>query len=89
MSDCGSGDDCREACKRLFGYLDGVLTVEQAAEFEAHLRRCGRCADAHEAERRLLAAIKSSEADSTDLALRRRILAALRSATPPSAPPPG
>jgi len=82
MSNCGSGDDCLETCKRLFGYLDGELTAEQAAEFEAHLARCGRCADAHEAERKLLAAIKSSEAGSTDLDLRRRILAALR-ATPP------
>jgi anti-sigma factor (TIGR02949 family) len=76
------GDECQEACKRLFGYLDGALTAEQAVEFETHLARCGRCADAHAVERKLLAAIKSSEAGATDLELRRRILAALRAVRP-------
>ena len=74
--------DCAEACRKMFAYLDGDLTPERAAEIESHLARCGRCADSSEAERKLLAAIRASDAGSTDLALRARILEAIRAAPP-------
>jgi anti-sigma factor (TIGR02949 family) len=70
--------DCGEAARRLFGYLDGELTAEQVGEIEAHLAECGSCAEADAAERKLIAAIKATAASSSDLALRARVLAAIR-----------
>lgn len=71
---------CADAARRLFGYLDGQLTPEQAAEIEAHLERCGGCAETHQAERKLLDAIRCCDGRGEDAALRERILAALRAA---------
>jgi len=73
--------ECGEAARRLFGYLDGNLTADQVAQIEKHLAECGACAEAGAAERKLIAAIKATAANSSDLVLRARVLAAIRRST--------
>ena len=72
--------DCRETGQRIFGYIDGELTPAQVAEIEAHLTNCGHCTKTHEAERRLVEAIRARRQGGDVSALQARVLAAIRAA---------
>lgn len=49
--------DCAEVLSRLWEYLDGELSPEEAGALCAHLDRCGRCRPACNCERAFLALI--------------------------------
>ncbi len=74
------GGDCEKTSKQLFAYLDRELSAREVAEIEAHLRKCGKCEDAHAAERRLIEALRNAPCGAPDTALRARVLAALQAA---------
>ena len=52
--------NCEEAINLMDGYLDGELDPVTNQEIERHLRNCGKCEQAYEAQRALVRAIGSS-----------------------------
>ncbi|MEZ4455847.1 MAG: zf-HC2 domain-containing protein [Gemmatimonadales bacterium] len=80
MTDQTPKVDCKETGRRIFAYIDGELTPERVAEIEDHLERCGHCAGMHQAEQRLIDAIKARSAPADVSALQARVLAALEAA---------
>ncbi|MBS1846697.1 MAG: mycothiol system anti-sigma-R factor [Actinobacteria bacterium] len=73
-----SEQDCREALRDLYEYLDGELTVERRERIRLHVEACGGCLSAYDFEvelRRLIARTCQCEAPE---ALRERVARALR-----------
>jgi len=54
--------DCRQALARLYEYLDGELTADQALEVRQHLEACRPCFDLCEFERLLAGYLRKSTA---------------------------
>lgn len=53
--------DCREAVRRMWAYLEGVLEEEPVGEFEGHLGTCMRCCGEFEFHRRLREVVAERE----------------------------
>jgi anti-sigma factor (TIGR02949 family) len=58
--------DCGKALGRVWAYLDGDLSPDEAREFEQHVEHCAHCHGAHDFERKLLAAVRATEARTAD-----------------------
>jgi anti-sigma factor (TIGR02949 family) len=72
------GWDCDGVIARLWDYLDGELSDEGLAAFEAHLAACGDCSGHVGFERSVLAAIRQGRRDALDAtALATRVREAL------------
>jgi anti-sigma factor (TIGR02949 family) len=75
MTDEPQDIDCLEALDRLYGYLDGELTEDRAAEVRRHLDHCAPCLKVSDFEaayvRFLEARTRAQRAPDT---LRKRVL---------------
>lgn len=81
--------DCTEAVERLYGFLDGELTVERRALIQRHLDDCHDCIEAYEFEAELRIAISRGCKESVPDSLRHRVAQALaQEGGGPLAPPP-
>jgi anti-sigma factor RsiW len=56
-----SGVTCSDVRTLLHGYLDGELDPVRNAEIEEHLRTCGACSQAYQAQRALASALQSDD----------------------------
>ena len=54
-----SNDDCGEAKRHLYAYLDSELDEEAAAGIQAHLDDCPPCLHSFDFERRLKSVVQS------------------------------
>lgn len=54
------GADCSEVLLRLYEYLDGEMTADEAMRFATHLAECGACLAQHDMERAIKALVKRS-----------------------------
>lgn len=70
--------NCREAARRLPGYLDGVISTRAHARLRVHLSQCGECRAELERYRLLMVRLARVEpiAPPSDLAVRIRLQAA-------------
>jgi len=76
MSDCqGMGDCDDERMKRIYEYVDGVLSREDVEEIKAHLQSCPECANEYSLECLIRTAVKRSCQEAAPETLKERILA--------------
>src|SRR6202161_1127569 len=70
--------NCRDAARRLPGYIDGAIPAQDHAIVREHLNVCGSCRDLLESYRRLSMCLANMEpvAVPSDLAMRIRVQAA-------------
>lgn len=70
--------NCRDAARRLPGYMDGAIPSKDHAIVREHLDSCGQCRDLLESYRRLSVCLAKVEqvAPPADLAMRIRVQAA-------------
>ncbi len=70
--------NCRDAARRLPGYMDGAIPSKDHAIIREHLDACGECRDLLESYRRLSVCLAKVEqvAPPADLAMRIRVQAA-------------
>jgi anti-sigma factor (TIGR02949 family) len=77
---------CDRSDTILHGYFDGELGAIGAAEFERHLEECTECAAVLDALKSLRTSMKSAQLhERAPVALRKKVLENLRSASPASA----
>ncbi len=69
---------CREVVELVSDHLDGRLAPRQRARVTAHLAACAECAAYVEQVRATIAALRRLRADDMPVAIRARIVAALR-----------
>jgi mycothiol system anti-sigma-R factor len=69
--------DCDKAAHRMYGYLDGELTVWRRWVISRHLDRCPPCANGYSFELELRQVIASRCRDTVPTELRQRIADAL------------
>ena len=81
--------DCDKASYRVYGYLDGQLTLWRRWTIRRHLDRCPPCAQGFDFEIELRQVVSSKCRDEVPDDLRRRIAEALGQPTPPESQPPG
>ena len=73
--------NCEEATKLMDGYLDGELDPVTSQKVEQHLRECGKCEQAYEAEAAMAHAIsQAAPYYKAPFELRERIQLSLREA---------
>lgn len=87
MSDCSDGrDECSEALRQLYLYIDGELTEELRVTIERHLDDCPPCFESYGFEAELRQIISLRCRDQVPDSLRRRIAEALghEAVEPPS-----
>jgi mycothiol system anti-sigma-R factor len=51
---------CEHAVEYVYQYIDDEMTVTRRARITMHLKRCGKCTDAFEFEKRLRAKIAAT-----------------------------
>jgi mycothiol system anti-sigma-R factor len=71
------GDDCVEAAKVLYEYLDGELTIERRTLIARHLDECPPCLDRFDFESELRVVIAHKCREQVPDELRQRVLKAL------------
>jgi len=69
--------DCEKASVRIYGYLDGELTVWRRWTIRRHLDKCPPCAQGFDFELEIRQVVSSKCHDEAPEALRRRIAEAL------------
>lgn len=74
--------DCDKAIHRIYGYLDGELTVWRRWAITRHLDACPPCADGFDFEVELRQVIASKCRDEVPPGLKRRIAEALGESLP-------
>jgi anti-sigma factor RsiW len=74
----GSAISCQEVVEVITDYLEGRLSPEQVAIFEAHLELCDGCRWYLEQMRIAIAAVGRIEDDAVPAELRDTVLAAFR-----------
>ncbi|HET8754630.1 MAG TPA: zf-HC2 domain-containing protein [Solirubrobacteraceae bacterium] len=74
----GSAISCQEVVEVITDYLEGRLSPEQVAIFEAHLELCDGCRWYLEQMRITIAAVGRIEDDAVPAELRDTVLAAFR-----------
>ncbi|NKX52377.1 mycothiol system anti-sigma-R factor [Arthrobacter deserti] len=86
MSDCqGLGDCADERMKRIYEYVDGVLSREDVEEIQAHLESCPECAKEYSLECLIRTVVKRSCREAAPETLKERILARISHAETASA----
>ena len=65
---------CDDALRELYGYLDGVLTVERRTVISVHLEACSHCLDAFDFEVELRQVVATRCREEVPESLRIRIL---------------
>lgn len=70
-------DECDEAVRQLYNFLDNELTPDMRAAFESHLNDCGPCVDIVTFEAELRRVIANKCQDRVPDELRARIAAAI------------
>jgi len=73
----GNHMDCDDAIHRIYGFLDGELTVWRRREILRHLDECPPCAHGYDFEMELRQVIAMKCRDEVPPELRRRIAEAL------------
>lgn len=74
-----AANDCREAIRQVWDWLDGELTPERIREIELHLSRCSPCQGKADIERRFLEALAATrDRFPAPCTLRARVEHALR-----------
>ncbi len=78
--------DCQDVMKRLWEYLDGELPDEDVAKLREHVAICGRCSPQYRFQIAFLGLVaRAAAAQGPRPEFRRRLIAALGSASPPAA----
>jgi len=86
MSDCqGLGDCDDERMKRIYEYVDGVLSREDVEEIQSHLESCPECANEYNLECLIRTVVKRSCREAAPQDLKERILAQISHAEPANA----
>jgi len=86
MSDCqGLGDCDDERMKRIYEYVDGVLSREDVEEIRSHLESCPECAKEYNLECLIRDVVKRSCREAAPQTLKERILAQINHAEPANA----
>ncbi len=79
--DC-TGPDCSQTrLQRIYDYLDGVLTEQELAAVEQHLKECQRCGEEYDLECVIRAALKRSCCEKAPQQLRTAIRMSLTQVT--------
>jgi len=73
----GRVDECDEAVRQLYNFLDNELTPDLRAAFESHLNACGPCVEIVTFEAELRRVIANKCQDRVPDELRARIAAAI------------
>ena len=76
------GDECVEAVKALYEYLDGELTVERRIAIKQHLDFCPPCDERFEFESELRVVIAQKCRDQVPDHVRQRVLDAIEKLSP-------
>ncbi len=78
--DCSgmSHDECQEALRQLYSYLDGQLTIERRTVIKTHIEYCSPCMESYSFETELRQVVSLRCSDQVPEALRRRIADAIR-----------
>jgi mycothiol system anti-sigma-R factor len=79
--------DCEKASYRVYGYLDGELTIWRRWSIRRHLGKCPPCAEGFDFEIELRQVVSAKCRDEVPPELRRRIAESLGQVPPPSASP--
>jgi mycothiol system anti-sigma-R factor len=87
MDDWPGGEDCEQALRTLYYFLDGELTPDRRVAIERHLNECSPCLEAFDFEAELKIVIARSCRDQVPEGLRQRIADALHQAAVPSESP--
>ena len=82
-----SGEDCEQALRTLYYFLDGELTSGRRAAIQRHLNECSPCLEAFDFEAELKIVIARSCRDQVPDGLRQRVADVLRQAAVPSETP--
>jgi mycothiol system anti-sigma-R factor len=82
-----SGEDCEQALRTLYHFLDGELTPDRRAVIERHLTECSPCLEAFDFEAELKIVIARSCRDQVPDGLRLRIAEVIRQASQASGTP--
>ncbi len=69
---------CKELTEVLTDYLEGVMTVEDRARFEAHLAICDGCVTYVDQMRRVIATVHELRADDVEASAPDDLLEAFR-----------
>lgn len=78
MSDCSDGkNECAEALRQLYRYIDGELTEELRVTIRRHLDDCPPCVEFYDFEAELRQVISLRCRDEVPDSLRQRIAEAL------------
>jgi anti-sigma factor (TIGR02949 family) len=77
IGDCGSIEDCEEAIRQLYAFMDNELTAELRVAFETHLNLCGECGEIVSFESELRKVIANRCQDRVPDELISRIAAAI------------
>lgn len=75
--------DCNKASYRVYGYLDGELTVWRRWTIRRHLDKCPPCAQGFDFEIELRQVVSAKCRDEVPVDLRRRIAELLGELPPP------
>ena len=76
------GNECEEALRELYHYLDGQLTIERRTVIKTHIDLCGHCLETYEFEWELRQVVSKRCTDQVPDALKARIFQAIRDAQP-------
>ncbi len=76
-----SGEDCEQALRTLYYFLDGELTPDRRAAIQRHLDECSPCLEAFDFEAELKIVIARSCRDQVPDGLRQRIADVIRQAS--------
>ena len=87
VDDWLNGEDCEQALRTLYSFLDGELTDERRAAIQRHLSECSPCLEAFDFEAELKIAIARSCRDQVPEGLRQRIADVIHQASQTSEAP--
>jgi mycothiol system anti-sigma-R factor len=81
------GEDCEQALRTLYYFLDGELTPDRRAAIQHHLSECSPCLEAFDFEAELKIVIARSCRDQVPQGLRQRIADVIHQAAQASETP--
>jgi mycothiol system anti-sigma-R factor len=87
MDDWLGGEDCEQALRTLYHFLDGELTADRRSVIQRHLNHCSPCLEAFDFEAELKIVIARSCRDQVPDGLRQRIADVIRQASQASETP--
>jgi mycothiol system anti-sigma-R factor len=87
MDDWLGGEDCEQALRTLYHFLDGELTADRRSVIQRHLNECSPCLEAFDFEAELKIVIARSCRDQVPDGLRQRIADVIRQASQASDTP--